>query len=74
MLSSCGSIKVRPTGENATYPPLSSTGDPFAFSIEMDLGAEGTLTAVAINELVADRISDVYARYIGYINGTLNGI
>ncbi|KAJ7334030.1 hypothetical protein DFH08DRAFT_1019939, partial [Mycena albidolilacea] len=42
LVSSCdlSSIRVRPTGENATYPPLLTTGPPSGYHITLDLGAE----------------------------------
>ncbi|KAJ7930558.1 hypothetical protein B0H13DRAFT_1702697 [Mycena leptocephala] len=38
---SLGSITVRPTGQNSTYPPVISTGNPSGYHISLDIGADG---------------------------------
>ncbi|KAJ7636107.1 hypothetical protein DFH06DRAFT_1284258 [Mycena polygramma] len=72
LVNSCylGSIRVRPTGENATYPPHSGTEKPSAYRITMDLGAEGVLDMNV--SVVAPLISvPVYARSVGHITGSI---
>ncbi|KAJ7609990.1 hypothetical protein DFH06DRAFT_1374747 [Mycena polygramma] len=45
LAASCqpGSIRVRPTGKNSTYPPHISTGPPSGYNITLDMGREGLL-------------------------------
>ncbi|KAJ6457631.1 hypothetical protein C8R45DRAFT_1184337 [Mycena sanguinolenta] len=71
LAASCtlGSISVRPSGQNATYPPLVSTGNPSGYHIEVDLGQDGTLTAdveVSGNLIEAN---PEYGRFVGKITG-----
>ncbi|EXK75774.1 hypothetical protein FOQG_19461 [Fusarium oxysporum f. sp. raphani 54005] len=70
----CSGLKVRPTGENSTYPPVLSTGSSSGYSIEITLPEEGKLL-VEINYLaLATNIGREYERYIGNVSGILNGI
>ncbi|KAJ7796076.1 hypothetical protein B0H13DRAFT_2510203 [Mycena leptocephala] len=68
LAASCalGSITVRPTGPNSTYPPIITTPNPTGYHISLDLGhTEGTLevdVAVLTNIIGAN---PVYARFIG---------
>jgi hypothetical protein len=73
LVSSCdlSSIRVRPTGENATYPPLLTTGPPSGYHITLDLGAEDgvlELDVAAIQSLIA---TPVYRRWAGNITGAV---
>ncbi|KAJ7225045.1 hypothetical protein C8J57DRAFT_1440143 [Mycena rebaudengoi] len=49
------SIRVRPKGENATFPPGSNTGFPSGYHITLDLGAEGVLEmdAIVVESLIS---------------------
>ena len=70
----CSGLKVGPTGENSTYPPVVSTGSPSGYSIEITLPEEGKLLVEANNFALATNIGKEYERYIGNVSGTLNGI
>ncbi|KAJ7686123.1 hypothetical protein B0H17DRAFT_1013780 [Mycena rosella] len=66
-----GSIKVRPTGQNATYPPGISTGNPSGYHIDLDLGAHGKLE-VDVSVLAATiPLNPTYARSVGNMSGSL---
>jgi len=72
LVTSCdlAGLRVRPTGENASYPPHSSTGKPSGYHITMDLGAEGVLDMNV--SVVATLISiPIYARAVGHIRGSI---
>ena len=69
----CGGLKVRPAGANSTYPPVQSSGDPEGFRIELDLGGVGVLEVNVTNVLVAVQGEDYYTRWLGRIEGGLNG-
>ncbi|KAF7362587.1 hypothetical protein MVEN_00607400 [Mycena venus] len=66
------SIKVRPTGPNATYPPVLSSPNPSGYHISLDLGArEGSLE---IDVTVLANLVDVnpeYARLLGNMSAEL---
>ncbi|KAJ6617202.1 hypothetical protein B0H10DRAFT_1914609 [Mycena sp. CBHHK59/15] len=66
-----GSITVRPTGPNATYPPVISSPNPTGYHIDLDLGSEGMLT-VNVNVL-APLIAPnpEYARSVGNLSGSV---
>ncbi|KAJ7639740.1 hypothetical protein DFH06DRAFT_1283962 [Mycena polygramma] len=73
LVASCqpDSIRVRPTGQNSTYPPLSSTGPPSGYHISLDLGREGSLE---LNVTVAAQIAaipPIYTRSTGRVTGVL---
>ncbi|KAF7374730.1 hypothetical protein MSAN_00358300 [Mycena sanguinolenta] len=72
LVTSCdlASQQVRPTGNNATFPPTSSSPKPSGYHITMDLGAEGVLD---MNVSVVNQMFDLteYMRAIAYINGTI---
>ena len=74
-MSSCdaGSIKVRPSGVNNTYPPTISTGNPGGFTIEIDLGREGSLHVDVTATAVASPALNLYTEWIGTVNGSVNG-
>ncbi|CZR53415.1 uncharacterized protein PAC_03293 [Phialocephala subalpina] len=76
LASSCtpGSIKVRPTGANADYPPTVYTGNPGGFSILVDLNDGGEMSFnVSTDSIVAGAAGMVYTRWTGVLNGSLNG-
>ncbi|KAF8143760.1 hypothetical protein K438DRAFT_1632973, partial [Mycena galopus ATCC 62051] len=73
LTASCtlGSIIVRPTGQNSTYPPTTSTGNPSGFHIAIDLGAEGRLEAdVTVLGVLIDA-NPIYNRFAGNISGSV---
>ncbi|KAF7334719.1 hypothetical protein MVEN_02302600 [Mycena venus] len=64
------SIRVRPTGQNATYPPHLSTPPPSGYHVTLDLENEGTLEVdVTVTEIVMD-ISE-YTRSVGNMSGVV---
>ncbi|KAJ7255135.1 hypothetical protein B0H12DRAFT_1114271 [Mycena haematopus] len=71
LAASCvlGSITVRPAGQNTTYPPVISTGNPSGYHIEADLGAEGTLVVEVgvLSDLIG--VNPEYARFVGNMAG-----
>ncbi|KAK6069258.1 hydroxyneuurosporene synthase domain-containing protein [Seiridium cupressi] len=65
-------IQVRPIGENSTYPPLSTTGAPGGFHVDVDV-AEGTLSFDVIGkEIIQGSSSGAYTRWVGWMTGGLN--
>ncbi|KAJ7775981.1 hypothetical protein DFH07DRAFT_983139 [Mycena maculata] len=66
-----GSITVRPTGQNATYPPVLSTPNPTGYHIAIDLGEEGTLAVDVTVLTTLITVNPEYARSIGNVSGTL---
>ncbi|KAJ7124610.1 hypothetical protein C8R43DRAFT_1147309 [Mycena crocata] len=66
------SIRVRPTGENATYPPVRRTGKPSGYHITLDLVDAGTLEVdvLVTGTLVDDGFSE-YTRSIGNMTGVV---
>ncbi len=75
-MSSCeaGSIKVRPSGANDTYPPTTSTGGPSGFTIEIDLGSEGTMDVQVTIEVVSLAAGEpLYTEWVGTLTGSVNG-
>ncbi|KAJ7171251.1 hypothetical protein C8R46DRAFT_1216831 [Mycena filopes] len=65
-----GSIRVRPTGQNDTYPPTMSTGSPSGYHITFDLAEAGTLEMdISVVELLFD--SAQYLRSVGNISGVV---
>ncbi|KAJ7614743.1 hypothetical protein DFH06DRAFT_1286249 [Mycena polygramma] len=73
LASSCepGSIRVRPTGKNSTYPPHISTGPPSGYNITLDLGREGFLELNVSVEAQIATIAPVYIRSKGRVSGVL---
>ncbi|OGM42805.1 hypothetical protein ABOM_008984 [Aspergillus bombycis] len=69
----CGKMKVRPTGENATFPPTSDSGLPDGFRIEVNLGDLGALEAELSSNL-ATLSKPGYGRWIGTVNGSVGGV
>ncbi|KAJ6454452.1 hypothetical protein C8R47DRAFT_997241 [Mycena vitilis] len=73
LVASCqpDSIRVRPSGQNSTYPPLSSTGPPSGYHITLDLGREGSLELNMTVEAQIAAIPPIYTRSTGRITGGL---
>ncbi|KAL3469590.1 hypothetical protein BJX99DRAFT_265053 [Aspergillus californicus] len=72
LTAECSGIRVRPYGENSTYPPTTTTGSPTGFHLEVNI-PEGLL------ELQAETIyvtvaSSFYHRFTGRFTGSLNGV
>ncbi|KIY53782.1 hypothetical protein FISHEDRAFT_32652 [Fistulina hepatica ATCC 64428] len=68
----CSGVSVRPTGDNSTYPPLSSTGNPSGYAIQIDLGTIGIFEAALTPEnILLD--TDVYRRFTGPLVGGFQG-
>ncbi|KAJ6479178.1 hypothetical protein DFH09DRAFT_1153658 [Mycena vulgaris] len=66
------SLRVRPTGQNATYPPVRSTGNPSGYHITLDLAREGTLEMdVSLTGILVDNVLSEYTRAVGDITGVL---
>ncbi|KAJ7689381.1 hypothetical protein B0H17DRAFT_1066380 [Mycena rosella] len=66
-------IRVRPSGENATYPPGNDTGFPSGYHITLDLGAEGVLEMDA--SVVASLMSaPSYGRFVGNLTGSVTPV
>ncbi|KAJ6600362.1 hypothetical protein DFH09DRAFT_1128111 [Mycena vulgaris] len=66
-----GSIKVRPTGQNATYPPVISTPNPTGYHIDLDLGADGRLEVDVAVLAPLIGLNPEYARSVGTLSGSL---
>ncbi|KAJ7154160.1 hypothetical protein C8R46DRAFT_1297866 [Mycena filopes] len=65
-----GSIRVRPTGQNDTYPPTLSTGSPSGYHITFDLAEAGTLEMdIGVIELLVNGAQ--YLRSVGNISGVV---
>lgn len=67
-------MKVRPTGENATYPPLVSTGNPSGYHIDLHLGGEGRLEVDVTVLAPLIGLNPVYARFVGSLSGTVTPV
>jgi hypothetical protein len=68
-----GSIKVRPSGANSTYPPTISTGNPSGFTIDTDLGREGTMNVQVTVGDVSLEAPGLYTEWVGTMTGSVNG-
>ncbi|KAJ7042170.1 hypothetical protein C8F04DRAFT_1030619 [Mycena alexandri] len=65
-----GSISVRPTGKNAIFPPVLSTGNPSGYHITFNLEQAGTLEMdVSVLGILVD--SAPYTRFVGNISGVI---
>ncbi|KAL4893656.1 hypothetical protein BDV59DRAFT_207480 [Aspergillus ambiguus] len=73
LVAECGNMKVRPTGENATFPPTSDAPVPDGFRITVDVPELGLLEAQLTPNL-ATLEKPGYGRWIGSVNGTINGV
>lgn len=71
--SAASGLKVRPFGENSTYPPLRSTGAPSGYRITVDT-PEGVLAVDAHSEKIIEGFSGGwYTRWVGKLVGGFNG-
>ncbi|CEN61980.1 hypothetical protein ASPCAL08623 [Aspergillus calidoustus] len=71
LTAQCGGIKVRPYGDNSTYPPTTTSGSPTGFEIQITI-PDGELELKAEYTYVTAE-HRVYHRYTGSFTGTLNG-
>jgi hypothetical protein len=64
------SLRVRPTGQNATYPPVLRSGNPSGYHVMLDIGRAGTLE---IDVSVTGTVVDIgeYTRFVGTLSGKL---
>ncbi|MCJ1473861.1 hypothetical protein MMC13_002514 [Lambiella insularis] len=69
----CSNVSVRPTGANATYPPVIGVGSPQGFHIEIDLGAEGTMVLDAAATFHNVDQGGSYYRSTGTLTGGIRG-
>ncbi|KIW17327.1 hypothetical protein PV08_04519 [Exophiala spinifera] len=67
-----GSLRVRPFGTNATYPPDPTSPLPDGYSISYDLGAKGTLDVNFTRELHFFS-TPTYNRFLGNLEGGITG-
>jgi len=68
-----GSISVRPSGVNSTYPPTIYSGSPGGFSIQLDLGDEGSMGVNVTGETITVEVGNEYTRWLGGMEGSING-
>jgi hypothetical protein len=71
--TSCSGLRVRPVGQDATYPPTTKTGNPGGFTLSMPVPGKGALEMQAMQGQVVLDAPGVSVRWIGPINGTLGG-
>ncbi|EJU01403.1 hypothetical protein DACRYDRAFT_100352 [Dacryopinax primogenitus] len=64
LAESCGSMTVRPTGRNSTYPPIPGA-PPSGFHIVYDMGHHGILDVKVTNHEVVEAAPPLYTRWIG---------
>lgn len=66
---------MRPYGENSTYPPLASTGNPSGFDINIELpdGNHLDFKAAADRMIAGGAPESMYARFTGTLEGTVDG-
>ncbi|KAJ5517843.1 hypothetical protein N7453_000265 [Penicillium expansum] len=69
----CSGLKIRPYGDNSTYPPVVSTGSPTGYHLEIDLPVEGKLLVNVTNGALVTTLGNPYQRFIGPVTGTLAG-
>lgn len=74
IVSSCeaGAIKVRPTGENSTYPPTTTSGTPNGFVIDISMGDNINMT-VNVEGILIETGDGEYLRGLGKSWGTMAG-
>ncbi|KAJ7693083.1 hypothetical protein B0H17DRAFT_981939 [Mycena rosella] len=66
------SIRVRPTGENSTFPPVLSTGNPSGYHITLALAPAATLEMdVVVTGILVDNVFSEYTRAVATITGRL---
>lgn len=69
LTSSCSGLAVRATGNNTTFPPVSSTEAPAGFHISIDMPGHGVLQVdVAHKRVIYDQLP-ISMRWIGTIHG-----
>ncbi|RAK85133.1 hypothetical protein BO79DRAFT_156688 [Aspergillus costaricaensis CBS 115574] len=73
LVAECDNMKVRPIGENATFPPTSESLLPDGFKITVDVPELGLLEAQLTPNL-ATLTKPGYGRWIGSVNGSVNGV
>ncbi|KAL2817620.1 hypothetical protein BJX63DRAFT_429665 [Aspergillus granulosus] len=74
LVAQCSGITVRPYGENATYPPLISTGSPTGFTVKIDLPEEQVeLTATGTYITSGGWENAPYTRWSGTLEGRIAG-
>lgn len=66
-------IKVRPFGQNSTYPPLTSTGAPTGFHVDVKIPKGKLSFKVTGDNIVGGASSYFYTRWVGHVKGGLNG-
>jgi hypothetical protein len=67
------SIRVRPAGQNSTYPPKISSGKPEGYHITLDLPDHGVLTMdVAVSAIILD--FPIYGRFTAHTSGSVTPI
>ncbi|KAL2810823.1 hypothetical protein BJX63DRAFT_400993 [Aspergillus granulosus] len=71
LTAQCGGIRVRPYGDNSTYPPTTTSGNPTGFDITISI-PDGELELKAEYTYVVSS-HRVNHRYTGSLTGTLNG-
>ncbi|KZO94776.1 hypothetical protein CALVIDRAFT_483902 [Calocera viscosa TUFC12733] len=72
LANSCGSITVRPTGANSTYPP-NANQSPTGFHILYDMGDAGIFELNATNTAVIQIEPPLYMRWVGSVVGGIQG-
>ncbi|KAJ7748645.1 hypothetical protein B0H16DRAFT_1663509 [Mycena metata] len=75
LAASCApeSIKARPIGQNSTYPPVLSTGNPSGYHVELDLGVDGKLELDLTVLAPTIALNPEYARFVGNMSGSITG-
>ncbi|KAJ7145567.1 hypothetical protein C8R44DRAFT_601176 [Mycena epipterygia] len=66
-----GSIAVRPTGQNSTYPPVISTGNPSGYHINLDLSSGGRMKVDVAVLAPLIGVNPEYARSVGNMTGSI---
>ncbi|KZT50782.1 hypothetical protein CALCODRAFT_477969 [Calocera cornea HHB12733] len=72
LAESCGSMSVRPTGQNSTYPPLPGAS-PSGFHIVYDMGPAGVLEVNITNYETVENTEPLYERWVGTSVGGIRG-
>jgi len=70
--ASCGTMSVRPRGENSTYPPIPGA-EPSGFHIVYDMGDQGILDVNVTNYENVAYQPPQYARWVGKTVGGIRG-
>lgn len=72
LVSQCSGITVRPSGSNATYPPLATTGTPSGYTVDIQIGGGKTLEVHASADYQSADAPG-YFRWSGKLTGGLKG-